>query len=653
MRKYVCIFFSMYFVSCVDNNDFNAPNSTCQNQEIIPNATFADIKALYNDEIVKIQDDLIIEGYVISNDQSGNFFGSLHFQNDSTNPSEGLQIDVDLRDSYLFHRVGQKICIKLKGLYLDESNGIYKVGGLFRNAGGTLSVGRLPVSVMNEHIFNSCEAIQNIEAKEVFINELNDDMLNTLIKIQNVEFADEDLLQAYAILEETTDRTLNDCNGHSIILRNSGYSDFQSEILPDGNGSVIGVLGKYKNKYQLTIRDLEDVNFDNERCNSLANTKLIDLDTIRNMYTGSNVAIKGNLKIKGVVISDRSSKNIESNKVIIQDKTAGIEINFGIEHPLNLGDEVEIHLLNTDLKKVNGSLQLTDIPLENIISITQGIVPVSKNLTIEEALSGNYESELVHINAIQFSQLGGAFQGIQYIMDCNSNLEVFIASESTFANEKVNELNGTITGIIRINNSPQLFIRNLNDINFSNEYIDCYANDSSVFISEIADPDNNVDARFVELYNSSNEEINLTGWELRRYTNANTEVSSSINLSGYTINAKSIFIIASNMTEFENVYGFKPDMDGGANGPADSNGDDNLELVNSIGTIIDVFGVPGEDGSGTSHEFEDGKAIRNLEVTQGNPIYDFSEWTIFNDSGNSGTINVSQQAPNDFTPGIR
>jgi hypothetical protein len=268
-------------------------------------------------------------------------------------------------------------------------------------------------------------------------------------------------------------------------------------------------------------------------------------------------------------------------------------------------------------------------------------------------LSGIYESELVNINAIQFSQLGGTFQGIQSIMDCDNNLEVFIDSEATFANEKVNELNGTITGIIRINNNPQLYIRNLNDIVFSNEYIDCYANDSSVFISEIADPENITDARFVELYNASDEAIELANWELHRYTNSNTEVSSTINLSGYIINAKSTFIIASNATEFENVYGFKPDMDGGTNGPADSNGDDNLELVNSIGTIIDVFGVPGKDGSGTNHEFEDGKAMRNLEVTQGNPIYTFSEWTVYNDTGDSGTTNLPQQAPNDFTPGIR
>jgi hypothetical protein len=37
-------------------------------------------------------------------------------------------------------------------------------------------------------------------------------------------------------------------------------------------------------------------------------------------------------------------------------------------------------------------------------------------------------------------------------------------------------------------------------------------------------------------------------------------------------------------------------VEGGSNGPADSNGDDNLALMLN-GTVVDVFGVPGEDGT--------------------------------------------------------
>lgn len=87
--------------------------------------------------------------------------------------------------------------------------------------------------------------------------------------------------------------------------------------------------------------------------------------------------------------------------------------------------------------------------------------------------------------------------------------------------------------------------------------------------------------------------------------------------------------------------------------PADSNGDDNLELVDPFGTVIDVFGIVGEDGTGTNHEFEDGRAVRNAEINRAKALYTFSEWTIYNDSGDSGTIKLAQNAPADFMPGKR
>ena len=131
------------------------------------------------------------------------------------------------------------------------------------------------------------------------------------------------------------------------------------------------------------------------------------------------------------------------------------------------------------------------------------------------------------------------------------------------------------------------------------------------------------------------------------------QISSTVDLTGFSISPQSTFVISPNEQEFELIYGFIPDLAAGTNSPADSNGDDNLELVDPFGTIIDVFGVPGQDGTGTNHEFEDGRAVRNSNIMQANPMYTFSEWTVFNDSGGAGTTNQPQNAPEDFDPGIR
>ena len=335
-------------------------------------------------------------------------------------------------------------------MYLGRSKGVFKIGGVFTSFGNE-SVGRLPAAVVDNHVFVSCDEKAIVQPTQISIDNLNESYTNTLVQFNSVEILEEELGQIFAVNREETERILTDCNDDEIILLNSGFSDFQSEMLPNKNGTITGVLLRENDKYMLAIRDLEDIDFANERCEDL----------------------------------------------------------------------------------------------------------------IDEFTS------------------------------------------------------------------------------------------TDIFISELADPDNNSGARFVELYNSSTKPLSLKGWRLDRYTNDNTEVSSTIDLSGLIIGSESNLVISPNAEEFEAVYGLAPDFGAGTNSPADSNGDDNLELVDPFGTVIDTFGVIGEDGTNTNHEFEDGRAVRNSDVTEGNPIYTFGEWVIYNDSGSSGTIDQPQVAPDDFTPGLR
>lgn len=437
-------------VSCVNDRNFDSPQSPCDAEVMVNNSTYAEVKALYVNETLQIQKDLIIEGYVVSSDEVGNFFSVLHFQDSPIAPTEGFQVEIDVRDAHLFYPIGSKIFIKLKGLYLGKSKDVYKIGGVFTSF-GNISVGRLPAAIVNRHIFISCDQAVDIAPTQVSIDSLHENLTNTLVRFDRVEVLEDELGLTYASNGEETKRMLIDCNDNEIVLLNSGFADFRAEILPDGSGSVTAVLLRENDEYQLAVRDLNDFDFSKERCEDV-----------------------------------------------------------------------------------------------------------------------------------------------------------------------VDEFTSTV-----------------------------------IFISELADPDNNAGARFVELYNSSLESLSLKGWVLRRYTNASTEISSTLDLSDYSVDAESTLVISPNAAEFETVYGFPPDLGVRAGGPADSNGDDNFELVDPFGIVIDVFGRIGEDGSGTDHEFEDGRAYRGPGIMQGNPSYSSSEWIIYNDTGDFGTINRPQNAPNDFTPGER
>ncbi len=448
-NKCFLIIIVVMLFSCVKNREFDAPELECSASDFTFIA-ISELKNMYNGDTFQIQEDLVIKGYVISSDKEGNFFNTIYFQDESSNPSGGMQIELELRDSHLFFDVGQQIIIKLKGLYLGKSNDTYKIGGVFTSFGNR-SVGRLPKNVVFDHVLVSCETNNGIEPTLVVISGLNDAMLNTLVVINSVEIKQEELGKTFAVKEEETLRTLVDCMDNELVIVNSGYADFQSESLPDKMGTATGLLTKDNNQYQLIIRGVNDLEFEQERCE---------------------------------------------------------------------------------------------------------------------------------------------------------------------------------------------------------DFIDEFTS-PSIFISEIADPDNNAGARFVELYNASEESLSLNGWSLERYTNDNTAISSSIDLSEYEIPGIGFLIISPNSEEFKNVYGFDADVAVGTNSPADSNGDDNLVLVDPFGSVVDIFGVIGEDGSNTNHEFEDGRAVRKIEVNTNNAIFNSAEWLIYNDTGAKGTINEPQNAPLDFSPGVR
>jgi len=211
---------------------------------------------------------------------------------------------------------------------------------------------------------------------------------------------------------------------------------------------------------------------------------------------------------------------------------------------------------------------------------------------------------------------------------------------------------------VRIENGsmPPSGALSIEDINLIAQWIDEGAlaepasetNPSPIFMTELTDPQNSSDAgRYVELFNSSDANIDLsTGWAIQRWTNGNADPQSATALTGI-IPANGFYVICNNADNFSATYGMTCSQNIGTGGAADSNGDDNIALLDSDGNIVDMFGVAGEDGSGTGHEFEDGRAERAITVTSGNPVWDESEWNVDNDSGGG---DGNQYAPEGYDP---
>lgn len=151
---------------------------------------------------------------------------------------------------------------------------------------------------------------------------------------------------------------------------------------------------------------------------------------------------------------------------------------------------------------------------------------------------------------------------------------------------------------------------------------------NDLIISEVADPSNTANAKYVELYNLGAVTIDFDTdiWYLSRQANGSSW--GNVQLTG-SVAAGETYTLSYNVAEFLNSYGFNADMN---SGNISGNGDDSYYLYyggsNISGTLIDAFGIQDIDGTGQDWEYTNTKAVRVLTVDSSNVVWTASEWYI-------------------------
>lgn len=259
--------------SCVQDDDFDVPPINSQEPINPKNTEIQLIKDVYNNfEPVQITPEsvgsndpqLFIEGYVVSNDEAGNFFKTLVIQDKPENPTAGIAISTERTDLYTFFEPGRKIYFRVDGLYSGEFASLPTIG----TQNGT-DVGRISIEEFNERISRSLQKDTLVPTVVTIGQALgNESLLNTLVQFENVQFPDDEVGEAYASTENTfsVNRTVQNCDHQEITLRNSGFADFRLQSLPGGNGTITAVLSVFNTTKQIFIRETDDVNFNSERC---------------------------------------------------------------------------------------------------------------------------------------------------------------------------------------------------------------------------------------------------------------------------------------------------------------------------------------------------------------------------------------------------
>jgi hypothetical protein len=443
------------YTSC--QKEFDAPPPENNQPDIESNTLIADLKAMFKGVPLRLETDIIIEGVVIADDRSGNFYKSLVIQDQTA----GILLLLDVIGLYNQFPIGRKVYIKCKDLYLGEFNGLIQLGGGENNG----SLTRLMEPLLGQHLIKG-PLNTPINAIPLRITDVSQAYQNMLVSFNEVEFESPSQTYADALNRISKNITIQDCNGAKMIVRNSGYALFADAITPANNGKITGVLGFFRSDFQLAIRDTTDIEFHNPRCGGGGTGQSIQpIQYVRNLFTGSPIpSISVPVAIKAVVISDRVNGNETSRNVVVQDETGGIVIRFNANHSFNVHTELEILLTGVELSTFNGLLQLNNVPLSNVKVVGNKTMPplsvdISDILDNIDAL----ESRLIKVTGATITG-GSVFSGNRTLQDRTGNISLFTSSTASFKDSPLPTGPVNVTGIVSIFNSPQIKIRNLNDI---------------------------------------------------------------------------------------------------------------------------------------------------------------------------------------------
>lgn len=252
--------------SCVEDNDYSTPTIEITDPGLTVTNSISSVRDLYTGSVVNFSNigdgNLIIEGYVVSSDESGNIYKTISIQDKPENPTAAIQLAVDATDTYTFYEIGRKVYVKLNGLGMNENNGVLEIGQL----DGT-NVERIASTDYKNVIVRSTEVATIVPKVMESISDLDDDSVGMLIQLNDMQVVTKNQTFADAVNQYSRNVDFKSCaDDATIIMRNSGFATFAGQSIPEGKGSIISVLGKYISDFQLYIRDTEDLSLTGNRC---------------------------------------------------------------------------------------------------------------------------------------------------------------------------------------------------------------------------------------------------------------------------------------------------------------------------------------------------------------------------------------------------
>jgi hypothetical protein len=505
MKKYFSIIrifilsLTVFVTSCVQDDEYSTPDLQGKCQTLTPTKTIAEVKTAYANNTATITDDIIIEGYVSSSDESGNVYKTIYLQDAPENPTQGLVVSVDAVSTYTSYPQGSKVYIKLKGLAFGKYGSVLQVG--YNNLDpvtNTTTFGRIPEKLVGNHLVRSCAPKVKIVPKVITLSQLAstiDPLIGALVQVNNAEFPINLLCNIYAPNGTSVDRQIVDPTRNtpasSRVVRNSGYASFAADQLPSGNGTFIGILSKFNSTYQFYINRVSDLNMKGPRLDGTTpsctfNTTGKTMKTVAEVkayFSGTLAQIPDNAYLKAQVTANDKTGNL-FKYIYVEDKTGGIRVNIDMaslyaDPRFFVGKQVLISLKDLYVGSVNTEVQLGGLFNGNVGRVLANDVykhffpttDFTEVVATEKTIAGLTDADVgrwIKIKDLQFinDDLGETYAGAsnttRTLEDCSgAKLSLTTSSFANFASRQIDSGKGDLYGVLtKYNGKYEVWITN-------------------------------------------------------------------------------------------------------------------------------------------------------------------------------------------------
>lgn len=267
---------TLTFYSCVEDTDYETPQIACEepvltgNNVPLSNIVTQWVTNLSESPVLTFDVDYedYITVYVTSSDETGNFYKELFVQDSQSEPTTAVKLSIDVQDLYAKYQPGRKLYVYLRGLAI----GLNQSGELMMAEVNDTGISDfIRENKAQSNIKRNCDAVAITPLSVETPLEINGSHFGMYVKFDNVQFDHLELGKNFVDPLDSFDThlSINSCIDYSTIqLETSTFADFKNTPIPEGMGSVEGIITRdYGDDfYVLRVNGPEAFTFDGVRC---------------------------------------------------------------------------------------------------------------------------------------------------------------------------------------------------------------------------------------------------------------------------------------------------------------------------------------------------------------------------------------------------